>query len=40
MERLFAHCYDAHMPDYGQITGADGVEGSWLIDLNEIGVPG
>ena len=28
------------MPYYGQITGIDdGVEGSWLIELNDDGVP-
>ena len=28
------------MPHYGQITGTDdGVEGSWLIELDDDGVP-
>ena len=34
-------CYDAAMPYYGQITGTDdGVEDSWLIELDGEGVPG
>jgi hypothetical protein len=33
-----ALCHDAAMSYYGQITGTDGVEGSWLIELHDVGV--
>jgi len=33
-------CYDAAMPYYGKITGMnEGVEGTWLVELDEEGVP-
>ena len=33
-------CYDAAMPYYGKITGMNnGVEGTWLVELDDDGVP-
>ena len=33
-------CYDAAMPYYGKITGINnGVEGTWLVELDEDGIP-
>ena len=33
-------CYDAAMPYYGKITGTNnGVEGTWLVELDDDGVP-